>query len=183
MDSVSAYERLFVPHGDGYVFHPTKKSGGKFVTAEEHARLIADIRRFQRRGPILIAAWIGVAIVGWMVADAALNLPEWADGVFQAAAIAAACVFAIRGFLGPYRLVKGREAIVPPRPRAELARETRAMLRWRHLILFGSVCAIVLFVELAAPERTLTDWAWIAVSGVLLCLFIWAAVRKLGDGA
>lgn len=181
-DWVSGLERLFIPHGDGYIFHPSKWSGGKFVTKAEFEQVRAYWRRYNGRGMMVTVALVFVTMGAWLVADEMLSLPDWGYYIFQSGVVVGVCLYVFHVVRAPHRLVKGRPSVVPPRQRAEVAREARDTVSWGTLALFALVFAFQLFVGLATPDRTPGTWAWIVVSVVMLAIWAWAAVRKLMDG-
>ena len=41
-DSIGAFTRQFTPVDGGYLYFPSRKNGGKLVTAEEFETLVSD---------------------------------------------------------------------------------------------------------------------------------------------
>ncbi|MBV9883255.1 MAG: hypothetical protein JO276_09620 [Sphingomonadaceae bacterium] len=181
-DAGEIFTRQFIPHGDGYVFFPSMRSGGKFVTAEEFERLVANHQRVAGPGAIgKITALLLVAIVLWVVASDALGAPRWAGNVFIGAA--AAAIIARLGWaaFAPRRLVKGREDVVPPRSASQARRAARGLVDWPFVIvaLIGSGGAFV--ASLVSSERSFSRWAWLIGGGAMFAAYVWIGVQKLRD--
>ena len=181
-DLIGAFTKQFTPIDGGYLYYPSRKSGGKFVTTDEYEKLVADWQRIAgRRGLWKTVGLIFVAVLLWTIASEVLALPDWADWI-----LIVGCVSAISGWLGwaalaPRRLVKDRPNSTPPRSIAEARRESRAILNWPFVIFFTLASGAIFFGQLTAPERTAGWWAWLVGSGLFFGCYLWIAFEKLRD--
>lgn len=173
-------EDYMTPHGDGYVYFPSAGSGGKFISRAEFEQLDARYRAMWRRlwwvAPVLFAL---VFLVG--AATLALRVPPWIGVLAAITAGAGWSGWWLQPGLAPWRLVRHREAIVPPRDRAEARRAGRRRLSWAWLGLASMLLVVVfarlLLVEPHGPYRT----AMLVGYGVLIALLGRVAVGKLLD--
>ena len=142
-DSIGAFEKQFTPVESGYLVHPSRKHGGKLVTLEEYALLVADWERVAgRTGVWKLVGIVMLALLAWVLVSDALALPEWTDAVFNSAMVIAVSARVLWASFAPCRLVASRAAVTPPRPRTEARREARAALNWPFItfaLLLGAL--------------------------------------------
>lgn len=182
-DKSEIFSRLFVPYEDGYIVYPGKSKGGKFVTAAERDALVKNYQRWWgKRFSLGLGVWAFIAVLLPAIAAAALlNVP---DGDFSFVILAAAIVlgyFVIRSFRAPYRLVKDRPDIVPPRTKEENRRVARSYLTWPRLAGQILIVAILLF-SLVTNYANAWHWLlWTAGATLFLMLLLYVAIRKYLD--
>lgn len=119
-NSAKMYERIFVHTEGGFLFYPSKWSGGYFLTHEERDRLVADWARIAGFGGTL--KLVGVAILAYtlaMAASLALGVEEQAEPYFSLVFGIALCAYMLWKLSAAYRLVRGREPVMPPRTAEE----------------------------------------------------------------
>ncbi len=180
--ATEAFSKQFVPHEDGYVYYGSHKRAGKFVSKAEYDALVEQWEKVAgRRGQWKFAGITIVLIILWTVASDTLRLPELYGQLALCAIVAGVVVRYLWASFSPRRLVSSREALLPPRSKSQARRDTRALLDWRLIVLSLLLSGGALFDNLTALEWTTTVWAWIIGSGSMLGLYIWVAVRKLGD--
>lgn len=172
----------FTPVDGGYLYYPSKRSGGKLVSAEEYAHLTSEWGKIAgRRGSWITVGMVMLAIVVWTTISQIWSVPGWSRYVFVTLCVAAMSARIIHASFATRRLVKDRPAITPPRPPVEVGRQARALLNWRS-ILFGLLFnGVIFFASLTTPDRDIASWAWLVGSGVTLGLCLWIAFRKLRD--
>ncbi len=181
-DPLGAFKKQFTRVEEGYLFYPSRKSGGKLVTADEYTLLVADWERVAGRAGL----WkmIGVVIAAiflWVLLSKTLSLPDWANSLSITATVLAISAWVFWASFAPHRLAKDRAAVTPPRPAAEAGREARAGLNW-PFVLFALLLSGTTFLgTVTASERKLSTWAWLVGSGVMLGAYLWIGLRKLLD--
>lgn len=181
-DSISAFRKQFTPVDGGYLYYPSKRDGGKLVTAEEYDQLAEGWRKVAgRRGIWKIAGIIMLAIFVWTAISKFWSLPDWSDSAMVAASVIGISAWLFWASFAPRRLVRNRPAITPPRPVAETKRQARALLNWRFIIFALLFSGIAFLGSLNAPERDFRSWAWLVGSGAMLVLYLWIAIQKFRD--
>ena len=181
-DSAGAFSRAFVPADGGYAYFPSAKSGGKFVTTAEYEALVADWR-------LRWSGWGFVKSVGVTVAlliilagiSVFFALPAWTAPV--AITIVSAGLIGWVGWaaFAPWRLVRGRPDVLPPRSLAEVRRAGRASLGWPMIIL-GLLFSGTKFFGIVMG--TVSDWRAVAggiLFGAMFAGYIAIASLKLRD--
>jgi hypothetical protein len=182
-DSIGAFERQFTPVEGGYLYYPSKRSGGKLVTADELDVLRSDWQRVAGRG----GRWktVGVVIAGlvaWELISVALKLPQWTSWIAITGAVIFISARILWASLAPRQLVQDRPAITPPRSLAERGRQARATLSWSFVTFVLIVSGLIFWASLASQKYTLSWWAWTIGSGLMFSAYIWVAFQKLQDG-
>jgi hypothetical protein len=181
-DPIGVFEGQFTKVEGGYLFYPSARSGGKLVTAEEQAALLAHWRRVAGKAGIWkCLATVAAAIAAGTVLEDALSFPGWTGSAVTTAAVIGIAAWLIRASSAASRLVRGRPSIAPPRSLSQVGRETRAVLGW-PAVIFAIVASGAVFTgTLASPERSWSQWAWLAGSGAVLVSYLWLAVSKFLD--
>ncbi len=181
-DSIAAFTKQFIPTEGGYLYYPSKKGGGKLVSAEEFDQLIEGWRKVAgRRGGWVIVSIVILVIFVWNVASEALSLPEWSDSIIAAASVIGTSSWLLWASFAPRRLVRDRPTIAPPRPISEVKRQVRAALNWRVIILALFLSGVVFIGSINSLDRGLKSWAWLIGSGGFFALYISIGIRKFGD--
>ena len=181
-DSIGSFTRMFVPFEDGYLYYSSRKSGGKFVTRAEFDTLVADWRRIA--GPVGTLKSAGVvfaAIALSVLVSAYFDLPEWLGGAATVAMTIPFVAWIMWHAFAPYRLLRDRKPVTPPRPRAEAMRAVRAMLSWRMVIGAGLISGVIFLVILTHPAHEISWWAWLVGSGAMSGVYGWVGWKKLRD--
>jgi hypothetical protein len=181
-DSIGAFAKQFTPTVGGYLYYPSKKCGGKLITADEYEQLTESWRKVAgRRGMWTVVGIVMLAICVWTAISELLSLPDWSDSIIIAASVIGIPAWLLWASFAPRRLVRNRSAIAPPRPVPEARRQARALLNWRFIIfalLFSGVAFLGWF---NSPERDLKTWGWLIGSGAFFSLYIWIAIQKFRD--
>ena len=181
-DATGAFIRQFTPVDGGYVFYPSRKSGGKLVTFEEYEALVTNWRRVAGwRSHWKVAGIVFLVILLWTLASQALALPDSADWLVIVACVAALSGWVLWASFAPHRLVKDRPDYTPPRAAWQTRREARAALNWPLVIVVLLFSGAVFLGHLAAPNGTLAWWAWIIGSGLFFGGYLWIAIQKIAD--
>ncbi|MBO9621461.1 MAG: hypothetical protein J7500_01990 [Sphingomonas sp.] len=181
-DSMGAFAKRFKPIEGGYLYYPSKKGGGKLVTAEERDELIEGWRKVA--GPTGTWKMVGIvmlAIFLWISISSALSLPDWSDSVSTAVVVAGVCGWIFWASLAPARLVKDRPDSAPPLPVSQAKREARALLNWRFVIFALLFSGAAFLKSLTATERDFASWAWLVGSGTMFSLYVWIAIQKFRE--
>ncbi|MCA1654342.1 MAG: hypothetical protein ABR588_07005 [Sphingomicrobium sp.] len=181
-DSIGAFNRQFTSVEGGYLYYPSRKGGGKLVTAQEFEALASNWKRIAGRSGR--RKTVGVAflvILIWTVLFEAFGLPDWAESI-----IIVGLVLAISGWLmwasfAPRRLVKDRPEVAPPRQVAQIRREARASLNWRFVIFALLMSGTILFGTLSSPDHPMSWWGWVIGSGAMFFVYLWIGFQKLRD--
>ena len=179
IDSFRAFAEQFTAVDNGYLYYPSRKSGGKLITVDEF-RALADAWR-RRTNPWKIVGVGVVLIIIWTLVSDELVLPKWAESVFIASLVAVACGWTIWAAYAPRRLVKNRPEVAPARPPSEARRKARAALDWRLVLLVLLLSGAIFTARVLSPESTLRWWAWTVGSGLLFLGYVWIAVLKIRD--
>lgn len=180
--SMRPFTNQFAPFEDGYVYYPSRKGGGKFVSTAEYDRLLADWRRVAGVRPFLIAVGLMVFVMNLGIfAQVFLDLPFWINWVALAAIIAALFAWLMPPSLAPRRLVKSRPVVAPPRPPGQPQRQARALLPWPIVILVLVWSGSVFLNHIVSADRSPAWWAWTLGSGVLFGAYSWLGIQKLLD--
>lgn len=181
-DSVGAFTRQFTPVDGGYLFYPSRKSGGKLITADEYHRLVANWEKIAGKAGIWkTVGVVFLALILWTVLSEGLSLPEWADTFIITCLVLAISAWMLWAGFAPYRLVRRRPAVTSPRTAAEARREARATLNWPFVIFALLLSGATFIATVTTPERTLSTWAWLIGSGLMLAVYLWIGFRKLFD--
>jgi len=181
-DSIGAFTKQFTPVDGGYLYYPSKRDGGKFVTADEYEQLVAGwCKVADRRGIWKIVGIVVLAIFAWIAISRFWSLPDWSDSIMVAASVAGISAWLFWTSFAPRRLVRNRPAITPPRPITEVKRQARALLNWRFIIFALLFSGIAFLGSLNTPDRDFKSWAWLLGSGTMFGLYIWIAVQKFRD--
>jgi hypothetical protein len=181
-DSTGTFSRQFVPTEGGYIYYPSKKSGGKLITNEEYQELTEGWRQVAGRSGIWKIVGVTVlAIVVWAFISKTLSLPHWSDSASTIIIVTGISFWLLWASLAPRRLVKDRPDVFPPRPVSEVRRQTRALLNWRFIIFALLFSGVAFFGSLNATERNFTSWAWLCGSGIMFGLYIWIAIQKFRE--
>lgn len=181
-DPMGTFTKQFTPVEGGYLYYPSRKSGGKLVTADELTRLASDWQRIVgRRGQWKTVGSVVLAIMLWTIVSRSLALADWTDQIITIGVVAALSGWLLWASFAPRRLVKDRPVIAPPRPTSQARREARAVLNW-PFVIFAILMSGGIFVgSFGSSDRTLAWWAWVIGSGVMLVSYLWIAFRKVTD--
>lgn len=181
-DTVGAFKKQFTPHEGGYLYYPSSKSGGKFVTADEFDSLVDRWQKITgRAGTWKIAGIVFLVILLWTLISQTIALEEWVEQIMFFGGVASIVGWILWFSYAPRRLVKGRPAIVPPRPIASVRREVRAMLNWPMVIIILIISGYLFLGFLSFPERKMSWWAWVIGSGLMFGSYLWIAFKKFTD--
>jgi hypothetical protein len=181
-DAVEAFEKQFEPYADGYLFFPSSKTGGKFVSKEEYAALVTDWTRVAgKRGILKIVAAMTAAILIWSVLESSADLPDWAWNAFVGALIAALVARLYWASAAIRRPLMDRPDVVPPRTGSEARLVAQRRLSWPVVLVGLLLCSLAFIPSLFASERTIGGWLWLLGSGTLLAVYLWTALQKWRD--
>jgi hypothetical protein len=182
-DAVGAFKKQFTAVEGGYLVYPSRKVGGKFISAEEYDHLVSEWERVAgRAGQWKMGGVIVAGIVTWTVISGALSLPDWSQTLMIAAVVVMVSAWLIWASTAPRRLVKDRVPITPPRSAGEARREARSALNW-PFVLFALLLSGAAFLgTIIATERDFSTWVWLTGSGLMFVLYMWIGLRKLTDG-
>ncbi len=181
-DTKGAFKKLFTPTENGYLYYPSKKSGGKLVSSEEHEQLLKDWQKVTgRSGTVKLVGIVFVAMFCWTLVSGSLAIPYWANAAGLALLVLGMATPIYWASYAPYRLVRDRPFVTPPRPTAQVKREVRDMLNWRFTALALVFTGILFATSLTSTEGGLMYWAWLVGSGTLFGSYVWLAVSKLRD--
>lgn len=181
-DSLGAFTKQFTPVDGGYLYYPSKKDGGKLVTADEYQQLVEGWSKVAgRRGTWKVAGIVMLAILIWTLLSRSLSLPVWSDSIMIAASVIGVSGWLLWASFAPRRLVRERAAIAPPRPVSEAKRQARTLLNWRFIIFALFISGLAFLGSLNVPERDFISWAWLIGSGAMFGLYTWIAVQKFRD--
>src|SRR3546814_8848159 len=101
---MGAFNNQFTPVDGGYLYYPSKNSGGKLVTADEYEQLAAGWRKVAgRRGMWKIVGIVMLAIIFWTTISKSLSLPEWSDSIMVAASVAGISAWLLWASFAPRR--------------------------------------------------------------------------------
>ncbi|QLC23006.1 hypothetical protein HFP51_12905 [Parasphingopyxis sp. CP4] len=176
---VDTFTKQFEPHGDGYIYYPSRREGGKFVTEKEHQDLLAEWKRTATGRGFWISMLLIIGLVAiWSVFRLTFVVPEWASATVT---IGIAVLILVRvgwASLAPRRLVKGRPDITPRRTLGEAQSQAARLMPWSMVIgvIVGS--GVIIGILLSSITGTWEWWAWTIGSGGVLISYVWIAVRK-----
>lgn len=177
-----AFTQQFTQIDGGYLYYPSRKSGGKFLSNTEYEGLEADwLRVAGALGQLKAFGIMLMAALMWTLVHLWLTLPSWADWLLIAVGIAAFLGRALWASLAPRRLVQGRPDFAPPRPISEARRDARAAVGWPLVLVALLGSGAILFVLLSSPQRTIAWGAWATGSGLFFIAYLWIAVEKVRD--
>ena len=178
-DPVKPFSDMFEPHGDGYVYFPSPKSGGKLITAAERDQLVANYRWWWA-GFVGRALWIVFgAVLAAVLTIEAFGLPDATQTVITLMVAAAVIGGIIWSFNAPRRLVARRPDVVPPRSVAENRRIALDFLSWPLVLVVIAACSVILWSQLDEPEQSLGWWVWTIGSTAMLVAYLNIGLRKL----
>jgi hypothetical protein len=181
-DPVGTFAKQFTPFENGYIYYPSRNSGGKFVTSVEFEKLISDWREiFGTKAIWKMAGLAMLTILVFTIISQIVELPTWVIQVVNWGILLAIVARIIRGGLSARRLVRDRPPITPPRSISEARREARAALPWSMIIVVSSLSGLIFFAQLLYPEPTMSSWAWRIGSGLMLAAYLWIGWGKLRD--
>lgn len=181
-DSTDAFAKLFTPVEGGYLYYPSKKSGGKLVTIEEYHELVEGWRKVAGpSGRWKLVGIVMLAIFLWILISKALFLPVWSDSVAVPLTVIGISGWFFWAIFAPRRLVRNRPVIAPPRPISRVKREVRGMLNWRFIIIVLFLSGLAFVNSLHSTERDFVSWAWLIGSGAMFGAYIWIAIQKFRD--
>lgn len=139
-DSMGAFNKQFIPVDGGYLYYPSRKSGGKLVTVEEFEGLVAGWQRIAGRSGLWKPVGVVVLVILlWTLLSQALALPEWADSIIVVGSVAAVSGWMLWASFEPRRLVRDRSVVAPPRSVLQARRQARAALNWPFVISISDV--------------------------------------------
>ncbi len=173
-------ERYMAPYEDGYVYFPSAKSGGKFISRAEFEQLDADYRAMGRQfWAKSIGFWVALILVCGAIIG--LHGPSWAASMVPVILIAAWAAWFLRPSLAPWLLVRKRPAILPPRGYRASQRVARDRYSWVRLGAI-SMLFLAMFVRVLLNEP---DSLWrtflLVIYGATVALQAWVAFEKLRD--
>lgn len=173
------FARQFEPFGEDYLYFPTKRSGGRLVTAAEHQQLVDSWRATAGSGGIWKLTGIGVAVLFvWVFTEDYFHPPEWTNDAliwFLVAAISARFAWAAGA---PRRLVRGRTEVAPPRTLAESRRVINSMIPWQLIALVVVAAGNVFFDTLWEQDKSVQDWLVTLISGGFFAVYSWIGIQK-----
>lgn len=182
LDPIAVFTRQFTPRDGGHLYYPSRRSGGKFVTAAEFEQLVEEWERIvdgRGRWKMVGAACAAVLIIVFL--SDFFDWPRWIDRMMVfpiVLGIAGRTFWASRA---PARLVRSRPAISPPKPASEARREARAMFSWSSVtgmwVFTGAVFASWIF----SREESQWRYAWTIGSGLIFLACTWIAIVKWRD--
>ena len=179
---VDAFAKQFKPYADGFIFYPSAKSGGKFLSADEVEKLTSDWERVAgRSGRWKIVGIIIAVIALWSIAEPFFMWPEWINSIVTYGMATCVSGWIFWQSLAARRLVAGRDDVAPPRLMKDARRDVRKGMNW-PFVVFG-VCAtgLIFFGALTAENRTTLNLLWLVGSGVFFVLYLWIVIQKLRD--
>lgn len=181
-DLVGIFARMFTPFQDGYLYYGSHWSGGKFVTQAEYDTLLARWRRVA--GPVGMLKFAGcmfATIVASVFISVGFGLPEWLNQALTLMVMLSLIAWILWHALAPLWLVRGREAVAPPRSMSESMRVTRAMIPWPMVIGIGLISGLVFIAILTHPAHETSWWAGLIGSGAMSGICGWVGWKKLHD--
>ncbi len=182
-DPVSSFSKQFVPFEEGYLYYPSRKSGGKFVSHEEYEQLVAEWeavagRRGMWKTTLAIIGCVFLVVTFQSIFDGF----EWLKDVSTWVAVIALLARFVWYSMAPRRLVSGRPDAAPPRSPAASRRAARSLVSW-GIIIWAFIASTAIFgLGLAAYPKSLLVWLWVAGSGAMSAGYLWAAIMKYRDG-
>ncbi|MCU0891843.1 MAG: hypothetical protein MUE77_08890 [Sandarakinorhabdus sp.] len=172
------FEQQFQPYRDGYLVYPSRKAGGKFVTAAEHATLVDEFR--QRTRPVAIAGWFALFLLLAVGASflSRTILPETLHWLASLFVMIPVVVWSLRNTTTPFRLVRGRPDAAPPRTPAEWRAVGAAMFNWWQIGLLALVGVLQLAQHGEAGPDAAARWLGLASGVLMLLASATLAIRK-----
>jgi hypothetical protein len=181
-DSMGAFEKQFTSTEGGYIYYPSRKTGGKLITTSEYEELVKDWGRVTGRwGRWKLIGGIVVAIILWSIFSAIFDLPETFTTIVMIGCVVSVSSWLLWASYAPRRLVKDRPAVTPPRDISEARQQARAMLNWPFVAFALAISGAILFASVQSHESTIASWAWLVGSGLMFVAYIWIAIQKLRD--
>jgi hypothetical protein len=181
-DAVEAFEKQFKPYEDGYLFFPSSKTGGKFISEDEYAALVTDWTRVAgKRGILKIVATMTAAILIWSALESSADFPDWAEKAFVGAMVAALLARLYWASAAIRRPLMDRPDIAPPRTGSEARLAAQRRLSWPVVVFGILLCSLAFIPGLFATECTIGSWLWLVGSGTLLSGYLWIALQKWRD--
>lgn len=120
LDTVGVLERSFTPVEEGYLYYPSRWSGGYLVAPDEYRTLIDDWRRtagwkglFKLVGIMCIVLMIGMMAIDY------LGLADVYETILSVGSATALAGYILWKGTAASRLVRGREPAAPPRSSTE----------------------------------------------------------------
>jgi hypothetical protein len=180
-DPVGAFTRQFTPVEGGYLYYPSRRSGGKLVSASEYEMLVADWRRIAAGGTWKVAGFLILVIVVGTIASRTLAVPDWMLDIAVFGAIAAISIGVLWVGGAPRRLVRERPAITPPRPIGEAQRDSRRLMKWPFVLVMIVIWTRWFLLSFDYWQGSFGQWAWTIASGLGLGYFLWIGFQKFRD--
>jgi hypothetical protein len=181
-DAIGAFSKQFVRHEGGYLFYPSRRAGGKFVSEFEYQELVAHWRLVAgRKGRWKMVAAVMLIFILGMVAKAFLNGGEWIENVSIWGAVAFAVIRITWASSAPRRLVKNRPDSAPPRTLAASRKLARSMLPWCMVIPVLIISTCIFIAGLTTAPQTLLGWLWLVGSGAMSAAYGCIAIQKIRD--
>jgi hypothetical protein len=181
-DPVEAFERQFTPTDGGYLYYPSRRSGGKLVTTEEYQSLFQNWEKIAGRSGIWkCVAVLMLPIVILLVVEVTFELPVWADSAVILVNAGALLAWLSWHAYAPRRLVRGRPDVTPPRTLSESRKIARSIIPWSQISAVMFITAVFFIIGLDTSERTWGWWVIKIVSGLLFAAFAWIGFKKWQD--
>lgn len=181
-NAIGAFTKQFTPIDGGYLYFPSKKSGGKLVTADEFQKLVEDWERTAgRKGQWKMMGIVVVGIILFTIVDELFALPDWTNALCTFTVVVGVSGRLLWASFAPRRLVSERAAITQPRPISQVKQEVRALLNWPFIIIATLIAGAVFGSNLSVTDRSLASLAWLIGSGIVLGLYLWIGFQKLMD--
>lgn len=182
IDQTKIFTKQFTPTDGGYIYYPSRKSGGKFVSAGEFERLLSDWEAVAgTRGMWKNACLVALPGLALIVINSLVDLPDWSSKAAAGFSVIGISAWLFWKSLAPRRLVRGRPDIVPPRSKAQVDREVRDLVGWPIIALSLVVCSILFWGALHSPSRGPVRWAVLIGSGIVLLQYLRVAFMKFRD--
>lgn len=176
------FAKLFVPYEDGYLYYPSAKSGGKFVSEPEYQIMLSEVERAAGTKGIMVSVLaVLLMISAAVIAEKVWHLGEWVEQVAIWAAVAFVGIRLARAFFLPRRMLSNRPAIVPPLAPGQSRKIARSMLPWTMVIPVFLGSSIVFVANLLIAPVTLGGWMVFLGAGAMSAGYGWVAIQKLKD--
>lgn len=177
-DATNAFAKRFTPMDGGYLFFPSRKGGGKFVSSDEFTSLSARWKRVSDRRTVIIL--VAVVILCSILIDV-FALPKWTNFALSVAVAVTLLAWVLWESAASRRLVRGRPDIAPPRSASQARREARALLSWPFVTLGLLFFGVIFIATVSLAEWTLASIPWIAGTGFFFVCYVWIAIQKIRD--
>ncbi|RMD88241.1 MAG: hypothetical protein D6807_06310 [Alphaproteobacteria bacterium] len=138
-------------------------------------------RALGRRAVWLLVGFAFLVFLFWSLAAPALEPPAWVEDAVTGGVVAVIFGRILWVTTLPWRLVRGRPAVAPPRHAAEMRREMRTLFGWRFVILTLIMTGGLFAHTLAAEDNGYGHWLAVAGSAILFGFSLWHLVQKLRD--